>query len=33
MLAMRMPETPEEDVDLSGIEKVNRFPYGLTLRH
>jgi L-Lysine epsilon oxidase N-terminal/L-lysine epsilon oxidase C-terminal domain len=32
MLAMRMPETPEEDVDLSGIEKVNRFPYGLTLR-
>jgi hypothetical protein len=32
MLAMRMPETAEEDVDLTGIEKVNRFPYGLSQR-
>jgi hypothetical protein len=32
LLAMRMPQTPEEDVDLSGIEKVNRFRYGLTQR-
>ena len=33
MLAMRLPERPEDDVDLSGIEKVNRFPHGLTQRH
>jgi hypothetical protein len=32
MLAMSVPETPEDDVDLTGIEKVNRFPYGLSQR-